>query len=350
MNDRNKPARGGSSLRRLLATAVVFAAWAGICPAVRADDSPDALKVRTAAQEFDAGRRAYTARDFSTAADHFENAFRDVPSMEALRLAIRSHQQSGNLARAATLSELALRKYGDDPGTVSLARSTLHEARPKVFKISIQCEPECAVVVDGRAVFDEAATSIVLYVEAGKHEVAATWKDDRSRAIDVQGTAGKETETVFRAPSLDEGGDEVPPTQGGTVQGTESAAPGSAEKGSGLPPAVTYVGIGLTAALTGATIWSGIDTRNNPGKDAIRTQCVDQGESCALYQDGLSRQKRTNILLGATIGAAVITSVIGVAYTNWGADEPAKEPSSALRVQPGVGWASGPQLSATGRF
>jgi hypothetical protein len=343
----------GSRVRVLIATGTLVAGVLVGSP-VGADEGTDAVKVRTAAQEFDAGRRAYTSQDYATAADHFENAYRDVPSVEALRLAIRSHRQAGHTARAATLAELAMRRYADDAGTVSFARTTLQEVRPKVFKLSVQCEPECGIVVDERAVFDETAEQFVVYLEPGAHRVAATWKDERGRAIEVQGQAGKETQAVFRAPSLDE--DEVPPTTGaGGVQITGGTKDRDVAEhtGKGLPPAVTYIGMGLTAALAGATIWSGIDTRNHPGRDAVREQCIDQGESCSLYQDGLSRQRRTNILLGTTLGVAAVTSVVGLVYTRWGDDEPSSGASQAgagVRVMAGVGWDGGPRLGAAGRF
>ncbi len=345
--------RHGSRGRLLLATGA-WVAGVLVCSPAGADEATDAVKVRTAAQEFDAGRRAYTSQDYATAADHFENAYRDVPSVEALRLAIRSHRQAGHAARAATLAEVALRRYGNDPGTASLARSTLQETRPKVFKLSIQCEPECGIVVDDRAVFDETAEDFVLYVEPGAHRVAATWKDERGRAIEVQGQAGNETQAVFRAPSLDDD-EEVPPTPGGGVQvlGGTRDRDMAEDTGKGLPPAVTYVGIGLTAALAGATIWSGIDTRKHPGRDAVREQCIDQGESCSLYQDGLSRQRRTNVLLGTTLGVAAVTSVVGLVYTRWGDDEPpsgASQVGAGVRVMAGVGWDGGLQFGAAGRF
>ncbi len=347
---RNARARASSSLQHVFAMCAALVGGLAVCPAVRADDAADALKVRTAAQEFDAGRRAYTAGDYTTAADHFENAYHDMPSVEALRLAIRSQQRAGNLARAATLSELALVKHGDDAGTVTLARSVLKQVRPKVFKVAVQCTPECGVVVDDHAVFDDSYGKIVVYVTPGKHEVAATWKADRSRAVEVQGEAGEETDAVFRAPVHEEAkSPEEPPS---SVQVKSGASEPGPDKGTGLPAAVTYVGIGLTAALAGATIWSGIDTRNNPGRDAVREQCVDQGASCPLYQDALSRQKRTNILLGTTIGVAVVTAVIGAAYTDWGDGEKAgKAPeSTGPSVAPAVGWLGGPQLGAVGRF
>jgi len=84
-----------------------------------------------------------------------------------------------------------------------------------------------------------------------------------------------------------------------------------------LGPLVFFIGAGLTVVAGAATIVSGIDTENSPGADAVRTQCAGQGESCQAYQDGRSKQLRTNILLGTTIGLGVVTGVVGVFFTQW---------------------------------
>jgi hypothetical protein len=84
-----------------------------------------------------------------------------------------------------------------------------------------------------------------------------------------------------------------------------------------LGPAVFFIGAGITVALGAGTVVSGIDTKNNPGVDKVRAACAGKGESCPEYQDGKSAEMRTNILLGATIGAAVVTGVIGVFFTQW---------------------------------
>ncbi|MFW5739668.1 MAG: hypothetical protein ACOC1F_04820, partial [Myxococcota bacterium] len=65
--------------------------------------TPDPEKLKLAAEEFDAGRRAYKLEHYARAATHFENAFRDAPSPQALRMAIRARKEAGHLARAATL-------------------------------------------------------------------------------------------------------------------------------------------------------------------------------------------------------------------------------------------------------
>ena len=84
-----------------------------------------------------------------------------------------------------------------------------------------------------------------------------------------------------------------------------------------LGPVVFFVALGVTAALGAGTIVSGIDAKNNPGVDAVRRACAGKDESCPAYQDGKSAELRTNVLLGFTLGAAALTGVIGVFFTQW---------------------------------
>jgi len=73
-----------------------------------------------------------------------------------------------------------------------------------------------------------------------------------------------------------------------------------------------------------------------------------------LYQEGLSKQRRTNALIGVSAGVGVATALIGILATDWsgGKSEPAK---AAKLSRPGVDvapWASfnGGGLQAVGRF
>ena len=45
-------------------------------------------------------------------------------------------------------------------------------------------------------------------------------------------------------------------------------------------------------------------------------QCKGQGPSCPLYQEGLSKQTRTNALIGATAGAGALTVIFAI-FTSW---------------------------------
>jgi hypothetical protein len=103
---------------------------------------------------------------------------------------------------------------------------------------------------------------------------------------------------------------------------------------------------GLTAIGAGATIASGVDAQNNPGADAVRRDCVGQGESCPEYQKGRDAQLRTNILLAGTIGLGVVTTGVGLFLTQW---SPNKSSAGRIRLGPSM-VGSGVGAGVTGAF
>src|SRR4051812_38288479 len=114
-----------------LVLATVFAlAWSQ--PAAAADTAPTAEGLRSAAKEYDEGRRLFVSGEFEQSAIHFENAFNDAPRAEALRNAIRARVAAKQFARAAALAYTAQVRYPDDAATLTLARETLAAAEPKL--------------------------------------------------------------------------------------------------------------------------------------------------------------------------------------------------------------------------
>lgn len=298
--------------------------------------SPDRLKA--AEEEYDAGRRAYLAEQFESAALHFENAFRDAPRAQVLRNAIRSRQQAKQLARAATLAAVAKRRYTADPQTRDLAEDVLREAGPKLHEVRVTCSLPCSVGVDGRIGTLEEGTTAVLYLDPGKHELSFGFSRGKAvlRAFDAR--AGAKDDLAVDAPR------ETAPPPPQATPAPSSIPPREAppRASSGLPPAVFYVGVGLTLAAGAATAISGADTLASPGKDAVREGCVGQGEECELYKSGLAGELRTNIGLGLTGGLVVVTTVVGLFLTDWGTS-PAQAPkTSGMRLR-----FDGPRLRAT---
>lgn len=287
--------------------------------AVHAEEptEPEAAKVRAAAAEYDAGRRAFNDGDFTSAAAHFENAFRDVPSAPTLRLAIRAQQRAGALARAATLAALALARFPDDSATRDLAQSTLAELAPQLLAVRVRCELACAVVVDRKAVIDEPAAESVLYFAPGTHQVTGTWSEGRARMAEVVGAAGETVQVALTPPEPEAAAAPAPPVvppestpRPLVAEPPTTTSPATDRARHGLPPAVALTGLGVTAVVGGITLWSGLDLRKNPGRDAVRRDCAGQDESCPTYQDALAVQRRTNVLIGATGATAAITVVL----------------------------------------
>ncbi len=329
---------------------------AGFCSAhaASADEpvaSPDRL--RAAEEEYDAGRRAFLADQFEAAASHFENAFRDAPRAQVLRNAMRSRQKAKQLARAATLADLARRRYAADQQTRELADEILTDAGPKLDELRITCNPECSLAADGKIASLDDARQFSVYLEPGVHSLVFAFSQGRTVSRSVDSKAGGREELAIDAPPVPK---TPPPPSGPTGVGTgvgTAPGPGLAppRKRDGLPPAVFFIGVGLTAAAGAATIISGVAAINSPGKEAVRTGCVGQGTSCALYQSGLEAETRTNVGIGVTAGLAVLTTIGGVFLTDWGSSSAptstGQGPSSAPRTRVGVGWQS---VSLQGTF
>ena len=71
-----------------------------------------------------------------------------------------------------------------------------------------------------------------------------------------------------------------------------------------------WVGAGLTAVAGGVLVWSGLDTLS--ARDDYEDNPTRDG-----YEDGVDREKRTNILIGATTVLGLATIGIGLFATDW---------------------------------
>lgn len=294
----------------------------------RADEPPSAERLKSAAEEYDRGRRAFLADDFEGASVHFESAYRDAPRAETLRLAIRARRKAKQNARAATLAAIAADRYPNDPPTAQAAKETLDETAPQLQELLIECASECAITADGRVASQADGAKHRLFLEPGSHELGVSFKLGGSTARHVDAKKGARDTIGFQAPAV-----EKAPETGTKSETTTTTKP--------FGPVVFYVGVGVTAALGVGTALSGIDAKNSPGVDAVRRACAGKDTSCPEYQDGKSAETRTNVLLGVTIGVAALTAVTGIFLTRW-SSAPVKVGAAPL---PG-----GATIGATGTF
>jgi hypothetical protein len=365
---------------RLVALARAAALAASTLVASSALAGPTPAQVKAASDAFKSGADAYKANSFEEAASSFEAADDEVPSPKALRFAIRARDAANQGSRAATLAALALERHGDDADTVTLAKEILAKYEPQLHKVEVSCASPCLLAVGTRIVHGEASTRWTVYVDAGKASIGASFLGNlaaRDRTVDAK--AGSASRLRFELPK-DGGGAGAPSKPQGSSASkpgprtntgasdeakrddskrdepaaSKSAASAKASDSGGVPPVLFFVGLGVTAGLAGASVWSGIDTQSSPGVDAVRAACAGQDENCPLYVEGQNKEIRTNALLGVTAAAGVGTVVLAL-LADWGGGDKGPKRESAsfapwLEVAPGSETAGGAVAGIRGRF
>ncbi len=313
---------------------------------------PTPAQIRVAAEAFDKGREAYQAEEYVQAAEQFEKADYNAPSVAAIELAARSRDKAGELDRAATLASLGVKRYPEEQNLLKLAGELAKRARQTLFELTANCDEPCELTVGGKLVHGTPDTQRVLFVVPGTLTVRAGWSDNRNDSRRVEAVAGGNGEVSFTAPEPEVAEVVEKPPAPSPPPPVDTPPPAEDKAWAGLPRAVFFASAGVTAVLVGVTVWSGIDTVNNPGADRVRAECTT--EDCALYQDGLSRQHRTNALIGVSIGVGAATALLGAFATDWAGKKQAPETAAKLQrrrvdVAP---WASaqGGGLAAFGRF
>jgi len=305
-------------------------------------------EVKTARAEFDAARTAFRNDHFAEAAEHFEAADAAVPSGKTLLLAMEARQRAGQDDRAATLAALVVARHGADDEFAARANEFLTEAKKELFELRVECVPGCELVVGTRLIHGGAQESRTVYLPPGDHRLQATWDADRVREEIVSGEAGASSTTTFAAPAPNLS----PPPVGPVAAKLPHKMPAPGESSTGLPQSVFWTGVGLTVVAGGASAWSYVDAKNNPGKERVKRECVNKGETCEAYIEGQDAEKRTNIILAVAGGLGLTTAVVGLFFTDWDTDDEAVEekPEHVVTISPHLDIIDGAIVGAQGTW
>jgi hypothetical protein len=290
--------------------------------ALAQDGEPTPAQLRAAAEAFDRGREAYKAEHFAEAAEQFERADASAPSATALELAMKARDRAGDLDRAGTLAALGLARYADDPNIATTAPEIIQRARAELYEVTVSCAQPCELADGTQIVHGFAAKQRTVFLTPGQHSLRAGWADGKTQSKSIEAMAGMNGELAFEGPAAEPVEAVVAPPP--EPEPEPDTPPVAEQPAKGWSPVVFWIGAGATVVAGGVTAWSGIDTLNNPGKERVQNECD-------LYQEGRSKQARTNVLLGVTGGLAVATGLIGVLAVDWGGKSPA---SGEARARP----------------
>jgi len=246
-------------LRSVLLATLAWLAFVGVASTTSAAETAASVQRERAAEAFDAGVEAYDRGEAASAARFFLEADRLSPNEDALANALVAAQRSGDRELVREAAERIL-------------------SRPRV-------KPELANAAS--------AASTTSTLEPTDVPIAAVTSTDPTPLPDAR----------RRAPSAH------PDSTPASARGDDAHA---ATMHAWARPAF-YTGVGVTAVLTGLTIWSGLDAlaaRNDlPGTKA-------QNESVE------ARAHRTDALLLGTVVAAAGTAYVGLRWVEWGSSKP----------------------------
>jgi len=288
--------------------------------------------VTGAARAFAEGQAAQLEGNHALAAERFELAFALQPSKEALRSAARMQLSAENFARAATHAQTLLDRFGEDAQSVELARSILEEVAPRLARYEVSCAPACALLVDHLAYFLEPAGQHRLYLSPGRVLLEARFASGRKASRVVTTNSGETARIKLKEPDAAPASSSVPvasaagPARRESERAPARAPVGAGESSKGVPVVVPWIAGAATVACGALTLWAALDTRRQHAEYV-------QHPSDEKWNDGIARQKMTNVLLVSTavLGAATITLTFFVrssAKTNLGVS-PALGPNSA---------------------
>lgn len=329
--------------RRFVSIGTLLFIVARVGSALAEGEAPTVEEIKAAEVDFNRGREAYKQGSYTEAAEYFESADAHAPNERVLELAIGARDKAGALDRAATLAQLGMDRHPNSDRMKKVATPLIEKAKTDLLTVVVTCDEACNLLDGTRIVPGKPAVKRTVYLTPGDHSIRAVWSDDRGVSQSTSGRAGDSASLEFKAPPIPK---KVEKPAAGAGEAEQARA--KQEESHGFSPVVFWIGAGATAVLGGVTVWSGIDTINNPGKDKVQANCIDT--SCGYYQSGRDRQLRTNILIGATGAVGAATAVVGLFLTDWGGHKEDVQADQATRIRPFIGYSHGPTVGATGRF
>ncbi len=277
-----------------------------------------------AKQAFEAGISAYQDEQFEAALEQFRAAYDLRPHPVVLFNVALAEARVGDLIEALE----HLDQVYDDPATpeplLGKVRTEREEVARRVATVSLS-DSGAQLVVDGKSAAGDPPS---MRVNPGAHEVAIVIDGKQVEHRHLQLSPGETLELAAPARS-----EPPPPVDPNPPQPPPPPPPITEppEERSRLAPGWVYGGAAVTVGLAGVTIWSGLDTRRAYRSYQDEVDDLAPQEREERVDAGRAKQRRTNVLVGATSAVGLATVATGWFLVEWPASR-----RGSLTVGPGT--------------
>jgi hypothetical protein len=264
-----------------------------------------------AAKAFGEGEKAFARKDYALAARRFEEAYRLAPHPNATWNEARALRHAGERARAANAYAKYLRDAAPDARDRSEATRELEGLGKQLVLVRLDAAGFDVVLVD-----DQRVETASVYVDPGRHVVEGRAGEQTVRA-EEKGDAGATVDVTLTVPPPPPPPPPPPtPTPPPVPTPTPAPPPPPAPAPTPTPsstwsPAVVWIGAGVTALTTAATVWSGVDTLS------FRSNTYDPSKTTANFDTGHDKMQRTNVLLTVSLVSAAFTGIAAIWLVDW---------------------------------
>jgi hypothetical protein len=281
---------------------------------IESGKSPTPEERKRAATAYDRAVRLFDAAKYADAARAFLEADQLAPNSEALSSAIASARSANDHLLVVEVAERAMARESADPRLAGAARAALSEAEAHLARVELQCRPApCSLLIEGAPV--DAGRHYLLpgtYLFAASYAAPNEPVEQRTSLeagslynISLSARPAASAESRPAPPRL-------VPSHTVEAQGPPSGHESLARKP--LKPWTLYVGTGVTVALGGITVWSGLDALSRADHYKATRTVSDRSRATASI-------RRTDWLLVGTALAAGASVFAAVRLVDFGPDK-----------------------------
>lgn len=259
-----------------------------------------------AAALYDRAVALYESAKYGEAARAFYDADQLSPSSDALSSAIAAARLAHDDLLVARAAQRAVARESSDPKLAGDARAALSEAEAHLARVDLSCAPApCGLSIESSAV--EPGRH---YLLPGTRVLSASFGSERVEQRASLAAGSLYTITLTAPPKA---APTVAPRPAPTSSPPrdESSPRDVSPPRKPLPAWTFYAGAGVSLALAGVTIWSGVDALGD----------VDHYESTRTTGDRDAAQssiRRSDLLLAGTVLMAGLTTYAAIAWVDFG--------------------------------